>query len=151
MMGQLGEERLQLPVRIINKRRHQLNIFHSLLHTMKKTGADEGEDDMLNLDEDLQEDSRESVGNLDYTIVRALSKEEEQEGVTTHITLTQLMEPTKTKSTILPSGKDYKITLSQPRKAIAMQILLPEPFKNIQFQFFAKQIRITAQFVFYNS
>jgi CO dehydrogenase/acetyl-CoA synthase beta subunit len=120
MMGQLGEERLHLPVRIINKRRHHINIFHSLIHNMKKVT----EEDMLNLDEDLQEDSRESVGNLDYTIVRTNSKEEEEEEeeegererVTTVISPAQLIKP-NTGPAKLPLGKDHKVTQSKLQTA----------------------------------
>ena len=111
LMTELVDMQLQLPARLTPKRRHHQNIFHALIHTMKKTTSNHGdsgdgdngdadnigdeEDGLLNLDEELQEDSRESVGNLDYTIARSVTREEE-EVTTTQLSASSTTSPTST-------------------------------------------------------
>ena len=103
LMTELVDQQLQLPARLIPKRRHHQNIFHALIHTMKKTTSNNGdadnvgdeEDGLLNLDEEPQEDSRESVGNLDYTIARSVTREEE-EVTTTQLSASSTTSPTST-------------------------------------------------------
>ncbi len=73
--------------RLLPKRIHQQRIFQALLnrmpqrHSLKEdddvdTGADGDDGGLLNLDEELQHDSKEFLGNLDYTIVRGGPMEE---------------------------------------------------------------------------
>ncbi len=76
--------------RLLPKRIHQQRIFQALLnrmpqrHSLKEdddvsTGADGDDGGLLNLDEELQHDSKEFLGNLDYTIVRGGPMEEVEE------------------------------------------------------------------------
>ncbi len=77
--------------RLLPKRIHQQRIFQALLnrmpqrHSLKEdddvtTGADDDDGGLLNLDEELQHESKEFLGNLDYTIVRGGPLEEVEEG-----------------------------------------------------------------------
>ncbi len=77
--------------RLLPKRIHQQRIFQALLNRMPQrsplkedddvsTGADDDDGGLLNLDEELQHDSKEFLGNLDYTIVRGGPLEEVEEG-----------------------------------------------------------------------
>ncbi len=76
--------------RLLPKRIHQQRIFQALLNTMPQrhslkkdddvtTGADDDDGGLLNLDEELQHDSKEFLGNLDYTIVRGGPLEQVEE------------------------------------------------------------------------
>ncbi len=91
MVAELAEQRLEVRARLLPKRIHQQRIFHALLnrmpqrHSLKEdddltTGADDDDGGLLNLDEELQHDSKEFLGNLDYTIVRGGPLEEVKEG-----------------------------------------------------------------------
>ncbi len=79
--------------RLLPKRIHQQRIFQALLnrmpqrHSLKEDddGADDDDGGLLNLDEKLQHDSKEFLGNLDYTIVRGGPLEEVEEGKRTTV------------------------------------------------------------------
>jgi hypothetical protein len=82
LVAELAEQRLEVRARLLPKRIHQQRIFQALLNSMPQRHSLKGEDDdvttgadgddggLLNLDEELQHDSKEFLGNLDYTIVR---------------------------------------------------------------------------------
>jgi hypothetical protein len=87
LIAELAEQRLEVRARLLPKRIHQQRIFRALLnrmpqrHSLKEdddvsTGADDDDGRLLNLDEELQHDSKEFLGNLDYTIVRGGPLEE---------------------------------------------------------------------------
>ena len=88
MVAELAEQRLEVRARLLPKRIHQQRIFQALLnrmpqrHSLKEDddGADDDDGGLLNLDEELQHDSKEFLGNLDYTIVRGGPLEEVEEG-----------------------------------------------------------------------
>jgi hypothetical protein len=91
LVAELAEQRLEVRARLLPKRIHQQRIFQALLNRMPQrsplkedddvsTGADDDDGGLLNLDEELQHDSKEFLGNLDYTIVRGGPLEEVEEG-----------------------------------------------------------------------
>jgi hypothetical protein len=92
LVAELAEQRLEVRARLLPKRIHQQRIFQALLNRMPQRHSLKEDDDvttenadgddggLLNLDEELQHDSKEFLGNLDYTIVRGGPLEEVEEG-----------------------------------------------------------------------
>ncbi len=61
MITELADQSLQLPARLIGKRAHYQLIFQSLVANMKKMSQEAdgySDSELLNLDEELEDDSR---------------------------------------------------------------------------------------------